>query len=144
MICEAVEVALVARLEHDEEARRCWRSCAPPVLPVCEANAGDVGIGEDAPRPISRCSRIISSGETSCAPSEMPEITPVSWIGKKPLGIVIAMHDGQRHGGEEHAERDRLVAQHDIERAPIERHHGVEPGLDDAIDAAVLIRRRAA
>ena len=43
----------------------------------------------------------------------------------------------QRHGGEEHAERDRLVAQDDVERAPVERQHGVEAALDDPIDAAV-------
>ena len=30
-----------------------------------------------------------------------------------------------------------LVAQHDVERAPVERQHGVEAGLDDAVDAAV-------
>ena len=47
------------------------------------------------------------------------------------------MTDGERHGGEEHAERDRLMAQHDVERAPVEREHGVEAALDDAVDAAV-------
>ena len=32
------------------------------------------------------------------------------------------------------------MAQHDVERAPIERQHRVEAGLDDAVDAAVLVR----
>jgi hypothetical protein len=41
--------------------------------------------------PSSCCSRIISWGETSWDASETPEIRPVSWIGKKPLGICIAM-----------------------------------------------------
>ena len=41
--------------------------------------------------PSSRISRIISSGDVSCAASAKPEIMPVSWIGKKPFGIWIAM-----------------------------------------------------
>ena len=36
-------------------------------------------------------SRIICSGEVSCAASANPWIRPVSWIGKKPFGIKIAM-----------------------------------------------------
>ena len=35
--------------------------------------------------------RIICSGAVSCAASAKPEIRPVSWIGKKPLGIVTVM-----------------------------------------------------
>ena len=42
--------------------------------------------------PSSCCRRIICCGETACDASEMPEITPVSWLGKKPLGIWIAIH----------------------------------------------------
>ena len=36
-------------------------------------------------------SRIICSGEVSWAASAKPWIIPVSWIGKKPFGITIAM-----------------------------------------------------
>ena len=39
--------------------------------------------------------------------------------------------DGQRHGDEEHAQRDALVAQHDVERAPVARHEAVEHRLDE-------------
>jgi hypothetical protein len=41
--------------------------------------------------PSSCCRRIISCGDTAWAASEMPEITPVSWLGKKPLGICMAI-----------------------------------------------------
>ena len=70
--------------------------------------------------PTTCISRIISSGEVSCAASAKPWISPVSWIGKKPFGIYDGHDHGQRHGGEEHAERDRLVAEHDVEGAPVE------------------------
>ena len=41
-------------------------------------------------------------------------------------------HDaGQRHGGKEHAKRDRLMTQHDIERAPVTCGQTVEARLDD-------------
>ncbi len=65
-------------------------------------------------------SRIISFGEVSCAASAKPWIIPVSWIGKKPFGISMAMTTVSAMVGEKHAERDRLVAQHDVERAPVE------------------------
>ena len=41
--------------------------------------------------PILCIRRIISFGEVSWAASANPMIIPVSWIGKKPLGISIAM-----------------------------------------------------
>ena len=31
---------------------------------------------------------VIESNETSCGPSEMPRITPVSCTGKNPLGVM--------------------------------------------------------
>ncbi len=33
------------------------------------------------------CRAVIARKETSCEASEMPRITPVSWIGKNPLGM---------------------------------------------------------
>ena len=33
------------------------------------------------------CRSAIDSNDTVCGASEMPRITPVSWTGKKPLGI---------------------------------------------------------
>ncbi len=33
------------------------------------------------------CSRAISGNDTACADSEIPWITPVSWIGKNPFGM---------------------------------------------------------
>jgi hypothetical protein len=91
--------------------------------------------------PICCSSRIISSGEVSCAASAKAWIIPVSWIGKKPWESD-GQRDGQRHGGEEHADRDPLVPQHNVERAFIERRHGVEAPLDKAIDAAVAFGAR--
>ena len=56
------------------------------VLPVCEPIAWTSG-SRRMIAPSSCCSRIISWGETSCEASETPEMSPVSWIGKKPLGL---------------------------------------------------------
>lgn len=50
-------------------------------------------------------------------------------------------HDRRQcDGGEENAERDRLMAQHDVKRAPVEGQHGIEPGLDDPKDGTVPAR----
>ena len=42
------------------------------------------------------------------------------------------------------AEHDRLVAQRDVEGAPIERQHGVEPGFDAPVEPAVRAASPAA
>ena len=90
--------------------------------------------------PIFCSSRIISSGEVSCAASAKAEIMPVSWIGKKPLGIWIAMTTVSAMVAKNTPSVIALVAQHDVERAPVERRPcASKPRLDEAIDAAVLL-----
>ena len=59
---------------------------APPPLPMLEPKAATSG-SRSTIAPSACCRRIISCGETSCAASDRPMIRPVSWIGKKPLGI---------------------------------------------------------
>ena len=109
------------------------------VLPVCDAIASTSG-SRRMMAPSSCCSRIISCGETSWEAWDTPKISPVSWIGKNPLGAIDGEIDRERHGGEEHAEHDRLVAQHDVERAAIARQHRIETGFDDAVEPAMLLR----
>ena len=138
MICEDVS-SRSSRGLSTMKKRPVLAVWAPPVLPVNEPKPATSGSCRST-SPNSRMMRIICSGAVSCAASAKPEITPVSWIGKKPLGIVNSHDHGQRHGGEEDSERDRLVAQHDVERAPVERQHRVEAGLDDPVDAAVVVR----
>ena len=101
-----VELALVARLERDEIAAGVGRLRAAGAAGL-RAETLDVGIAQNDVA--ERCASGASSrsGEVSCAASAKPWIMPVSWIGKKPLGISIAMTSGERHGGEEHAKRDR-------------------------------------
>ena len=91
IICVAESVRC-SRGFNAMKKRAVFAVCAlplPPVLPVCDANPAISG-SRSKTVPKSRCRRIISSGETSCAASASPPIIPVSWIGKKPLGISMA------------------------------------------------------
>ena len=123
MICDDGELALVARLEHDEAAPgvgglraagAAGERCPDPRRPD---RAG-------SPRPSSCISRIISSGEVSWAASAKAWIIPVSWIGKKPFGIWMAMTTVSAMVAKNTPIVIALVAQHDVERAPVERQHG--------------------
>ena len=96
------ELALVARLEHDEEAAGIGGLGAAGAAGE-RAEAGDVRIAQQDVAELADAGASSRSGEMSCAASAKPEIRPVSWIGKKPLGIVTVIDRGQRHGGEEHA-----------------------------------------
>ena len=127
-----VEIALFARLEDDVEASGVCGLAEARSRPD-EATSSTAGSARMT-WSISRCRRIISCGEISWAPSEMPLIRPMSWIGKKPFRHVDHHDAGQRHGDEEHRERDRLVAQHDVERAPIERQQQHRSRFDDPIE----------
>jgi hypothetical protein len=46
---------------------------------------------------------------------------------------------GRRHGGQEHRERERLVAQHHVEAAPIDADQRLETPFDAAIEAAMVL-----
>ena len=118
-----VELALVARLEHDEEAAgigriaRCRSSRSTSRSPRCPGSRS-MHVAD-----LVHAAASSLSARSPARPRRSPEIIPVSWIGKKPFGNVDRHDHRQRHGGEEHAERDRLMAQHDVERAPVERQH---------------------
>ena len=64
--------------------------------------------------------------------------------GEEAFGYLDEHDPRQRHGGEEHGQRDRAVAQDDVQRALIEGQHGVEAGLDDPIEASVPVAIRGA
>ena len=79
-------VAVVAQLQADDEAAG--------ILGVAVARAeersevGDVGILRDHRRTAAAGSPSSLSGETSWPASEMPRIMPMSWVGKKPFGMI--------------------------------------------------------
>ena len=56
------------------------------------------------------------------------------------LGDLNGHDDRQRNCGEEHAKRDCLMAQHDIQAPSITRQHCIKTGFDGAVDAAVVAR----
>jgi hypothetical protein len=86
MICDAVS-SRSSRGLSTMKKRPVLAVWAPPVLPVKEPKPAISGSCSRT-SPNSRMMRIICSGAVSCAASAKPEIRPVSWIGKKPLGIV--------------------------------------------------------
>jgi hypothetical protein len=130
------EFALVARLEHDEETAGIGGLGAAGAAGE-GAESGDVRIvqqhvaelADDAHHLLGR--RVLRGlGETRDQAGVLDR--------EEALGNRDGHDRGQRHGGEEDAEGDELVAQHDVERAPVEPQHAIEPGLDHAVDAAVL------
>ena len=135
------EFALVARLEHDEIASGIGRLRAAGGAGK-RAETLDVGIGQDdvadgvhQPHHLFRRGFLRGFGES---------LDQAGVLDRKKALRDHDRHDQrQRHGGEEDAERDRLVTQHDVERAPVEVEHGVEAALDRAIDAAVASPARA-
>ena len=66
--------------------RPVFAVCAPKVEPICEPRPSTAGSFKMTSS-ISRWRRHISWGEMSWAPSDMPAMRPMSWIGKKPFGI---------------------------------------------------------
>ena len=71
--------------------KRAVLSVLPLPEPKNDPNAAMSG-SFDSTVATSRCSRFISAGETSCAASMMPVISPVSCVGKKPFGISDEQH----------------------------------------------------
>src|SRR5208282_3913587 len=59
---------------------------------------------------------------------------------EKSLRNVNHHHDGQSQGGKKYAQRDRLVTQHHIERALIERQHRSESAFDEAVYRPMIVR----
>ncbi len=132
------ELAFVARLEHDEEAPGIGGVGAAGAAGE-RAEAGDVRIAQqhraelaqDAHHPLGRC--ILGGfGKALDHPGVLDR--------EKALRNLKGHDHGQRHGGEENPERDRLVTEHHVERALVERQHRIEAGLDDAVDAAMVFR----
>ena len=113
--------------------------CALPVLPMADPNAATSGSAPTT-SPSLTIMRDISCGEMSCADSAKPVTRPVSWVGKEALGNDHEKIDAEGHGGEEHEQRQELVPEHDVERAPIEAEHAVEHRLDRLVDAAMRNR----
>ena len=126
MICGAVG-SRSSRGLSTMKKRRYWRSGRRRV-PVNEPNPAISG-SRSMTSPNSRRMRIIRSGAASCAASAKPEIRPVSWIGKKPFGIMTIITAVNAMVAKKTVSVTKLVA-HDVERAPVERQHGVEAGLD--------------
>ena len=85
------DIALLARFEHDGEIPgvRGLARCAVDPDRRSESTRSQGRFKSTSPS--SWCSRINCCGEVSCAPSDMPLIRPMSWIGKNPLGIVTIM-----------------------------------------------------
>ena len=69
------------------------------------------------------CRRFISAGDTSCPPTEMPVMRPVSWVGKKPFGIVTNITAVTAMVARNTQSVTTLVAEHDVEAAPVGREH---------------------
>src|SRR5262245_51628936 len=132
------ELALVARLEHDEETPGVGGVGAAGAAGE-RAEAGDVRIAQqhraklaqDAHRLLGR--RILGGFGKA--------LDDAGVLDREEALRNLKGHDhGQRHRGEEHTQRDRLMAEHYVERAPVERQHRIEAGFDDAVDAAVVFR----
>ena len=118
MICAARGFALLARLEHDEETAGIGGGV--PVAAGLRAEALDVRIaGDDVVLLAHQLHHLVGRdrlrgfGET---------LDDADILDREEALRNLHHHDaGQRHGGEEHAERDRLMAQHDVEGAPVAR-----------------------
>ena len=81
-------LALVARLQGDEEAAGVDASESPPA-PTDEATLATSGIAGDDVGERAAGGDHHAAKEMSCAASVMPMMRPVSCCGKKPLGITM-------------------------------------------------------
>src|SRR5215831_12411365 len=125
MICVAVAVRCSCGLRPTKN--RAVLSVLPLPEPKNEPTAATSGSFARTPA-TSRCSRFISVGETSCAASMMPIIRPLSWVGKKPFGMITNRNAVSA-----------MVAQHEVEPALVAVHQRVEHALDRQVDAAVVL-----
>ena len=90
------------------------------MLPVCDPMAGHVGIAQDD------CSELLLQAHHLLRRGRLRGLRDAGnhadiLAREETLGDLDRHDDGQRERGEEHAERDRLMAQRDIERAPVAR-----------------------
>src|SRR5215831_17281030 len=132
------ELALVARLEHDEEAAGIGGVGAAGAAGE-RAEAGDVRIAQQHRAELAQdAHHLLGRGILGGFGKALDH---AGVLDREEALRNLKGHDhGQRHGGEENPERDRLVAEHHVERALVERQHGIEAGLNDAVDAAVVFR----
>ena len=86
MISLDVGAALVVRLQVDQEAAAVERGVGA-VDADERGQAVDVGILAGSPSASACWRSAIAANEIDCGASVMPWIRPVSWTGKKPLGI---------------------------------------------------------
>ena len=62
----------------------------------------------------------------------------MSWVGKKPFGIITNSTPVMATRREENKQCHELMPQHDVEPAAVAVQQRVEPPFDEAIDAAML------
>src|SRR5262249_1157429 len=132
------ELALVARLEHDEEAPGVGGVGAAGAAGE-RAEAGDVRIAQQHRAELAQDAHHLLGGRILGGFGKALDHAGV--LDREEAFRNLKGHDhGQRHGGEENPQRDRLVAEHDVERALVERQHRIEARLDGAVHAAVVFR----
>ena len=76
------------------------------------------------------CARAMESNEMSCGPSVTANMKPLSWLGMKPVGMVLEQVDR----ADQHQQRDRQRGQAethgDAQRALVPARQPVEPAFE--------------
>ena len=134
-------LALVVRLQIDEEAPGIQRHVGA-VDADERRQAVDVGVGRGSRRRGPAAARAILSNEIACVACVTPWMTPVSWTGKKPFGIVDVEIAGQHEGAERDEQRQELMVERDASasRRSSAAHRAKQP----AAARMIAVRRPAA
>ena len=120
-----VQRAVVLRLQVDQEPAGVQRHVA--AVDADERTQADhVRILQDRLRQRPADAAPSQRTTTVCAATEMPWITPVSCTGKNPFGTMMYSNTVTHQRDERDQQRQRLMIQHDVQRAVIAPDHPVE------------------
>ena len=144
MICEALSAALVARLEHDEEAAGVGRVGAAAAAESASRTPATSGsrsehLAELALQAHHLLGRDVLRGLRQ--PGDQAGVLDREEALRNLRSTITTV---SAMVAKNTRERDRLVAQHDVEGAPVAGEQRVEHRLDRAVEAAVLLGLRAA
>ena len=137
MTCTRRGLALVARLEADEEAAGIERVAAAAAEERSER--GDVGIARDDLRELAlQALHLVRRDVLRGLRKSLDQAGILG--GKEALRDGHEQDGGHRHRGKEHHEGERLMAQHHVEHPPVAADQRLETPFDRAVDAAMMLR----